>query len=140
MGDGQGDSLCRAEDRRNSRIGSACEPSRLIWCPNLAFARVFHELFHDDSRGIVFLMEKIRPEARGRGSQIAPANRFGGLRHIFDLEDVENDTKYLDSLRRQKTEYLPDRARSIVTENDRPDVEFRYSMNPYRGCVHGCAY
>ena len=38
------------------------------------------------------------------------------------------------------TEYIPDRARSIVTKNDSPDVGFTYSINPYRGCSHGCNY
>lgn len=33
-----------------------------------------------------------------------------------------------------------ERARSILTENDSPDIPFRYSVNPYRGCFHGCAY
>lgn len=33
-----------------------------------------------------------------------------------------------------------ERARSIVAENDSPDLSFRYSVNPYRGCFHGCAY
>ncbi len=33
-----------------------------------------------------------------------------------------------------------ERARSILTENDSPDIPFRYSVNPYRGCYHGCAY
>src|SRR5207248_8902336 len=58
----------------------------------------------------------------------------------LDLEEVEHDEEYLDSLRNPPTEYLRDRARSIVTENDSPDVSFRYSMNPYRGCSHGCSY
>jgi DNA repair photolyase len=31
-------------------------------------------------------------------------------------------------------------ARSIITENDSPDIPFRWSINPYRGCQHGCAY
>src|SRR5688572_20797820 len=31
-------------------------------------------------------------------------------------------------------------ARSIVTSNDSPDIGFRYSVNPYRGCFHACAY
>jgi DNA repair photolyase len=31
-------------------------------------------------------------------------------------------------------------ARSILTENDSPDIPYRYSVNPYRGCQHGCAY
>jgi DNA repair photolyase len=35
---------------------------------------------------------------------------------------------------------LPDASKSIIAENDSPDVGFRYSINPYRGCEHGCAY
>lgn len=35
---------------------------------------------------------------------------------------------------------LEDRSRSILSENDSPDVGFRWSVNPYRGCVHACAY
>ena len=31
-------------------------------------------------------------------------------------------------------------ARSILSENDSPDLPFRWSLNPYRGCFHGCAY
>src|SRR5262249_2502872 len=86
------------------------------------------------------LMENKRPEARGRGSQSNPPNRFGGPLHVLDLEDREHDEEYPTALRNPPTEYLPDRARSIVTENDSPDVGFRYSVNPYRGCSHGCSY
>ena len=85
-------------------------------------------------------MENKRPEVRGRGSQLNPPNRFGGPLHVLDLEQVEHDEEYLESLRHRPTEYLPDRSRSIVTENDSPDVGFRYSLNPYRGCSHGCSY
>src|SRR5262249_24820206 len=81
-----------------------------------------------------------RPDIRGRGSQLDPPNRFGGTVHVLALEEVEHDEEYLDSLRKRPTEYLPDRARSTVTENDSPDVGFRYSLNPYRGCSHGCSY
>jgi DNA repair photolyase len=81
-----------------------------------------------------------RPEAKGRGSQLNPPNRFGGPVHELDLGEVEQDEEYLESLRNRPTEYLPDRSRSIVTENDSPDVGFRYSINPYRGCSHGCSY
>jgi DNA repair photolyase len=35
---------------------------------------------------------------------------------------------------------LPDRARSVITSNDSPDVGFEVSINPYRGCSHGCIY
>jgi DNA repair photolyase len=81
-----------------------------------------------------------RPLAKGRGSQIEPPNRFGGTHHEIDFEHLEHDEDYLDSLRRRPTEYLADRSRTIVTENDSPDVGFRYSINPYRGCSHGCSY
>ncbi|MFB6262241.1 MAG: radical SAM protein, partial [Bradymonadaceae bacterium] len=37
-------------------------------------------------------------------------------------------------------EVFEERARSILSENDSPDIPFRYSVNPYRGCQHGCAY
>src|SRR5919112_4549081 len=85
-------------------------------------------------------MENKRPHARGRGSQLDPPNRFGGPLHVLDLEQVEHDEEYLEGLHYRPTEYLPDRSRSIVTENDSPDVSFRYSLNPYRGCAHGCSY
>ena len=80
------------------------------------------------------------PLAKGRGSQIAPPNRFGGTYHELDFEHLEHDEDYLESLRNRRTEYLPDRSRTIVAENNSPDVGFRYSINPYRGCAHGCAY
>jgi DNA repair photolyase len=59
---------------------------------------------------------------------------------VLELDQVEHDEEYLASLRSRPTEYLPDRSRSIVTENDSPDVPFRYSINPYKGCSHGCSY
>jgi DNA repair photolyase len=46
----------------------------------------------------------------------------------------------MDELGRPPTEYFPDESQTIVTENDSPDVGFRYSVNPYRGCSHGCSY
>jgi DNA repair photolyase len=81
-----------------------------------------------------------RPEAKGRGSQLDPPNRFGGPVHVLELDEVAEDEEYLERLRNRPTEYLPDRSRSIVSENDSPDVGFRYSVNPYKGCSHGCSY
>lgn len=85
-------------------------------------------------------MEYKRPQAKGRGSQLNPPNRFGGPVYEPDLEQVEHDEEYLEALRNQPTEYLPDASRSIVAKNDSPDVGFTYSINPYRGCAHGCSY
>lgn len=39
-----------------------------------------------------------------------------------------------------KIEVFEETAKSIVTENDSPDIPFTYSVNPYRGCQHACAY
>src|SRR4051794_21422053 len=39
-----------------------------------------------------------------------------------------------------KLEVYEDHARSILAKNDSPDVGFTYSVNPYRGCFHACAY
>lgn len=85
-------------------------------------------------------MENKRPGAKGRGSQINPPNRFGGPVYVPDLEQVEHDEEYLAGLATRPTEYFPDSSRTIVAENDSPDIGFRYSMNPYRGCAHGCSY
>jgi DNA repair photolyase len=80
------------------------------------------------------------PQPKGRGSQSNPPNRFGIPYHEAQLEQVEHDVEYLAGLQNIRTEYIPDHSRSIIAENDSPDVGFRYSINPYRGCSHGCAY
>jgi DNA repair photolyase len=80
------------------------------------------------------------PTVHGRGSSLRPPNRFGQMHAQSDLEQVALDAEYLAALERVPTQYLPDASRSIVSENDSPDIPFRYSINPYRGCQHGCAY
>jgi DNA repair photolyase len=90
------------------------------------------------------MSEANRPTAKGRGAQVRPANRFGGPSYEEDFEDFESDPEglsdHLEHLRNLRTEYIPDQSRSIVAENASPDVGFRYSLNPYRGCQHGCSY
>ena len=81
----------------------------------------------------------IRRSQRPRG-RIQPANPYLSVRLEADLEHVADDDEYLAQLGRPPTEYLPDESQSIVAENDSPDVGFRYSVNPYRGCSHGCSY
>lgn len=75
----------------------------------------------------------------GRGSEIRPANRFEQTRVEDDFEQCELDKESLEP-RRVATEFLPDRTQRIITENDSPDIGFRWSINPYRGCEHGCSY
>jgi DNA repair photolyase len=77
---------------------------------------------------------------KGRGAAIQPANPYLPVHVEADWDHVAEDVEYLAELGRPPTQYLPDESQSIVAENDSPDVGFRYSVNPYRGCSHGCSY
>jgi DNA repair photolyase len=86
-------------------------------------------------------MPQGRPDPpRGRGASLAPANRFEKFHTEPDFEQIEalDDQDSLEP--RPTTEFLPDHSASILSENDSPDIPFRYSINPYRGCEHGCSY
>jgi DNA repair photolyase len=84
-------------------------------------------------------MSTLKP-IKGRGASVRPANQFLSVHCDSDLEHVAKDEEYLAGLERPATGYFPDESQSIVAENDSPDVGFRYSINPYRGCAHGCSY
>ncbi len=77
------------------------------------------------------------PEQRalkGRGATDNPANRFERLHVVAE----ESWTDPEDPLPR--TVFLQDATRGILSRNQSPDVGFEYSINPYRGCEHGCIY
>jgi DNA repair photolyase len=76
----------------------------------------------------------------GRGAAGNPPNRFLPILHEPDFEQLEGDEDFLKSLHRPPTCYYDDTSRSVISENDSPDIPFRYSLNPYRGCLHGCSY
>ena len=80
---------------------------------------------------------RIRPDRnRGRSAGINPSGRFEPVsRHVFD--DGWNS---LEELPPFKTEVQVEKPRTIITRNDFPDISFDRSINPYRGCEHGCVY
>jgi DNA repair photolyase len=71
---------------------------------------------------------------RGRGAAGNPANRFQPLHYEADQEEVDSDAPS------PRTEFLRDTSRTLITYNQSPDVGFEASINPYRGCEHGCIY
>ena len=93
---------------------------------------------------------------RGRGSQSNVSGRFETLKRVdiddgwrplnfADASDSRTDslewfTSYEESPGALRTQWREDRARTIITRNQSPDVHFEQSVNPYRGCEHGCAY
>jgi DNA repair photolyase len=72
---------------------------------------------------------------RGRGAHENPANRFEALCFGTD-EDAWID----DDPRPLKTTFLRDDSQGILNRNTAEDLSFEFSVNPYRGCEHGCAY
>lgn len=86
----------------------------------------------------IIVNDAIPPSTIGRGAQSNPASRFARLEYVELPEDPDDAASAEPT--RVKTEYFADVSKSVVTENDSPDVFFRYSVNPYRGCAHGCSY
>lgn len=77
--------------------------------------------------------------AKGRGAALNPEGRFESVRReaVDDgwlPPEPEGEPPRLD------THVTEERARSILTRNDSPDLPFTTSINPYRGCEHGCIY
>ncbi|MER8630112.1 PA0069 family radical SAM protein [Mesorhizobium opportunistum] len=80
---------------------------------------------------------RIRPDRnRGRSAGINPSGRFEQVtRHVFD-----DGWSSLEELPPFKTEVQVEKPRTIITRNESPDISFDRSINPYRGCEHGCVY
>lgn len=74
---------------------------------------------------------------KGRGATRSPANRYSA----FSREDIDDGWGNLDlPVDAPRTTLSIDTSRRVITYNDSPDVGFDRSINPYRGCEHGCTY
>ncbi len=86
-----------------------------------------------------------RASIKGRGSR-------ANITHRFSERTVQVDPGFLESERESAgsddtspeslpgTRIIPVHAKSVVTRNQSPDIGFNFSINPYQGCEHGCAY
>lgn len=73
---------------------------------------------------------------RGRGAGLNPSGRFEDTRR----EEFDDGWQTLEELEPFKTEVQIEKPRTVITRNDSPDIPFDRSVNPYRGCEHGCIY
>jgi len=73
---------------------------------------------------------------RGRGVTVNPSGRFEPTRRI----EEDDGWSGLDAPAPLRTEVVLEKPRTIITRNDSPDISFDRSINPYRGCEHGCVY
>ena len=72
---------------------------------------------------------------RGRGTSDLPPGRFEPISYAPEFEDMGEVEENPNA-----TQYFKDQSKSIVSRNESPDVHFDASINPYRGCEHGCSY
>lgn len=87
-------------------------------------------------------MSDLKPQSseqlvRGRGTALNPTNRF---EQIIVEANLDNEELEPFSEKQIPTQYFRDTSRTIITTNDSPDIPFEASINPYRGCEHGCVY
>jgi DNA repair photolyase len=73
---------------------------------------------------------------RGRGAASNPSGRL----EAFQRETIDDGWTADEAHEPLKTEVTVERPRTIITRNDSPDISFDQSINPYRGCEHGCFY
>jgi DNA repair photolyase len=87
------------------------------------------------SEGILGVMVE-RQRRRGRGAQSNASGRYEALAKVA----FDDGWQSLEELPPFKTTVTVDSTRKIITRNDSPDISFDRSINPYRGCEHGCVY
>ena len=76
------------------------------------------------------------PQTRGRGAKVNMSGRFEPFsRSLFD-----DGWQGLEDLPAFRTQVFEEHPKTIITRNESPDISFDRSINPYRGCEHGCSY
>lgn len=76
------------------------------------------------------------PKLHGRGASVDPHNRFETLGITLDPAEWDAD----DERPGQRTVFYRDASKTVLARNSSPDIGYDVSLNPYRGCEHGCIY
>jgi len=130
---GRGGSVCRGQRPRLQKMArhARCSGEHI-----LMKRFPYGKKLWDNVREIPNAARTVHPrEFHARGASINPANRFEALHFEEDPHDeVDEDS------RPRKTIFYRDGSQSIIARNNSPDVGFETSVNPYRGCEHGCVY
>ncbi|MGL4233448.1 MAG: PA0069 family radical SAM protein, partial [Casimicrobium sp.] len=77
---------------------------------------------------------------KGRGATLNMSGRFES-RETERIDDGWSEDEAIErAAKKPKTVIHVEQAKSIISRNDSPDLRFEQSINPYRGCEHGCIY
>lgn len=90
----------------------------------------------DEAGGLVVGAPRMTSRLKGRGTASNLEGRFETIRK----EAFDDGWEREDDERKPGTMVTVERAKSIIARNDSPDLPFAQSINPYRGCEHGCVY
>lgn len=86
-------------------------------------------------------MDVLQNCSKGRGTSENPPNRFEQLWLDAHCEGAGEDAAWFDDEKPSPcTEFFSETAKSILAHNQSPDIGFDTSINPYRGCEHGCIW
>ncbi|QYK48150.1 MAG: PA0069 family radical SAM protein [Phycisphaeraceae bacterium] len=78
--------------------------------------------------------------ALGRGATINPTGRYERVTLTIDGDALDAELRERGQGKRLSTTIRADRAKTIINRVDSPDIHFNWTINPYRGCEHGCFY
>ena len=83
---------------------------------------------------------QLPPGVTGRGTALNTPNRFERIHVEPEYDQLDDEDQQQIEGRKVATEYFVDNSQSVVSQNNSPDLRFNFSINPYRGCAHGCSY
>ena len=124
----------RYKTRAHAGAGGA-NPVRKVALESHNDGRYRHRANHSQAEAA-----RARGYRKGRGAADGPAGRFEVTEHVAFDDGWESGQARLEDLIQRPTTVSEDRAKSVLTFNESPDLGFDRSVNPYRGCEHGCTY